>query len=227
MKLSGTSQAEGIKTSTSLRTSAPSEIGDQLDKVSAYIDAPVLTKVQKVSVIDFLISEFGSVPVDELGKAVKMVLAEKLETSKDISYISKQSVGWWGTILSAWVKHRRELRKRPEPVDFTKPRLEQFTGVQGKDRVYYEKLDEWYQKYGRMPEYGWPYGFARAHAESEGILNVHKEDKNEVHSLAFDYLKTLPVKIVGGRSEKKRVEQKHLDYAVMTIHFKRKYQNDD
>jgi hypothetical protein len=41
--------------------------------------------VQKVSVIDFLISEFGTISTEELGKAVKMVLAEKLETSKDVA----------------------------------------------------------------------------------------------------------------------------------------------
>ena len=66
-----------------MRDSVASEIADQLDKVSAYIDAPPLTQVQKVSVIDFLISEFGTISTEELGKAVKMVLAEKLETSKE------------------------------------------------------------------------------------------------------------------------------------------------
>mgnify|MGYP003635244633 CR=1 FL=1 len=181
--------------------------------MSAYIDAPLLTQVQKVSVIDFLVSEFGMIPTSELGKAVKMVLAEKLETSKDIAYISKQSVGWWGTILSAWQKHRRELNKRPEPIDMTKPLIEQFTGVDGKDHSYYQLLDNWYGMHGEMPEYGWPYKYARAHAEREGVLNVESDDRDEVFQIAREYRK----------NKKGKVEQNHLDYGVMSIHFKRKY----
>ena len=210
-KLSTTSHQELIKNSTKLKDSVASEIATQLDKVSAYIDAPPLTQVQKVSVIDFLISEFGTIPVEELGKAVKMVLAEKLETSKDVAYIPKQSVGWWGTILSAWQKYRREIKKRPEPIDLSKPMIEQFTGTEGKNDRYYQLLDDWYKKNGEMPEYGWPYKYARAHAESEGILNVEADDRDEVYQIARDYKKG------------KKVEQNHLDYAVMSIHFKRKY----
>jgi|TARA_R100000084_G_scaffold108834_1_gene72747 hypothetical protein len=208
-----------MKHSTKLRDSAASEIANQLDKVSAYIDSPPLTQVQKVSVIDFLISEFGSVPVEELGKAVKMVLAEKLETSKDVAYISKQSVGWWGTILSAWVKHKRTIKARPEPVDLSKPRLEQFTGVDGKDRVYYEKLEEWYREHGCLPEYGWPYNFARRYATDQGILQVTAKDEEEVKAIARTYLRGLPS--MARTTQKRVLEQKHLDYAVMAIHFKR------
>ena len=213
-----------MKHSTKLRDSAASEIADQLDKVSAYIDAPPLTQVQKVSVIDFLISEFGTIPTEELGKAVKMVLAEKLETSKDVAYISKQSVGWWGTILSAWQKHRRELKKRPEPIDFNRPMIEKFTGVDGKNHSYYQLLDNWFSINGRMPEYGWPYKYARAYATDQGTLNVTPEDKAEVHEIARAYLSRLP-SLTSKGSQKHKLEQHHLDYAVMAIHFKRKYKN--
>ncbi len=213
-----------MKHSTKLRDSVASEIADQLDKVSAYIDAPPLTQVQKVSVIDFLISEFGTIPTEELGKAVKMVLAEKLETSKDVAYISKQSVGWWGTILSAWVKHRRELNKRPEPIDFNRPMIEKFTGVDGKNHSYYQLLDNWFRINLRMPEYGWPYKYARAYATDQGTLNVTPEDKDEVHEIARAYLSRLP-SLTSKGNQKHKLEQHHLDYAVMAIHFKRKYKN--
>lgn len=194
-----------------MRDSGASEIADQLDKVSAYIDSPPLTQMQKMSVIDFLISEFGGIPVEEMGKAVKMVLAEKLETSKDVAYISKQSVGWWGTILSAWQKYRREIKKRPEPIDLSKPMIEQFTGKEGKNDRYYQLLDDWYKQHGEMPTYGWPYKYARAHADEVQILKVTKDDRDEVYQIAREYKKGA------------KVEQNHLDYAVMSIHFKRKY----
>ena len=171
----------------------------------------MLTQPQKVAVIDFFVSEFPTVKVDELSKAVKLVLSEKLETSRDIAYISKQSVGWWGTILSAWIKYRRQMKQRPEPIDFNKPQIEQFTGVEGKNHSYYELLDKWYQHHGEMPTYGWPYKSARAYAESNQILNVEIDDRNEVYEIARAYKKGV------------KVEQHHLDYAVMSIHFKRKY----
>ena len=115
-----------MELSIRLRDSAASEIADQLDKVSAYIDAPLLSQAQKVSVIDFLISEFPNVEVSELGKSVKLVLAEKITPARDVAYISKQSVGWWGTILSAYVKHRREERTRPKMANPDTLRLEAY-----------------------------------------------------------------------------------------------------
>jgi len=197
-----------------LRDSVASDIADQLDKVSAYLDAPVLTKVQKVAVIDFLISEFKTVQVDELSTAVKLVLAEKLETTRDIAYITKQSVGWWGTILSAWTKHKREMRKRPDPIDLTKPQLTQYTGVDGKDREYYEQLVKWYKLNG-MPDYGWAYNKARKYAENNGLLLVKPSDKDAVWEVAREYFRTKR------RERNEKIGQPHLDYAVMFLHLKR------
>jgi len=198
-----------------LKDSVASDLADQLDKVSAYIDAPVLNQVQKVSVIDFLISEFGNLGIDDLGKAVKMVLAERLTTAKDVSYITKQSVGWWGTILSAYQKHQREKRSAPPPYDPNQKQLAE-RNQSLVDKEFYEGLLDWYGRTGRFPELGWNYTAARRYAKNKGILNVTKGDKEEVMSLAKDYFQSC-----WSYERKKKMNQSHIDYGVMRLHVER------
>lgn len=204
-----------------MKDSVASEIADQLDKVSAYIDAPLLTKIQKVSVIDFLISEFSNIDVDELGTAVKMVLAERLTTSKDISYITKQSVGWWGTILSAYQKYKREKRSAPPSFDPNVKQLQERNQSQI-DKEFYDGLIDWYARTGSFPELGWNYTAARRHAKAKGILNVTKKDKDLVHRIARGYSNSC-----WKFDSVRELSQSHYDYAVMRIHITRLNKEDE
>lgn len=203
-----------------MRDSAASEIADQLDKISAYIDAPVLTQVQKVSVIDFLISEFPSIEVSELGKAVKLILAEKITPSRDIAYITKQSVGWWGTILSAYIQYRRDERSRPKMSNPDILRLEEY---KDREKDLYEGLLEYVEKHGALPEYGWDYHAARKYAKEQGILNVSKKDRAEVHQIAVVYHNSNKELY----DRKKKLSKSHFDYAVMKLHCNRLTKEDE
>lgn len=209
-----------METSIALRDSVASEIADQLDKISAYIDAPLLTQVQKVSVIDFLISEFPNMEVAELSKAVKLILAEKLTPARDVAYITKQSVGWWGTILSAYVQYRRDERRRPKIANSEALMLEEY---KDRERDLYEGLIEWVEEHGAFPEYGWDYHAARKYAKEQGILNVSKKDRAEVWAIAESYHNSN--NSLFGR--KKKLSKSHLDYAVMRIHVNRLNQKDE
>jgi len=208
-----------MEISIALRDSAASEIADQLDKISAYIDAPLLTQVQKVSVIDFLISEFPNIEVAELSKAVKLILAEKLTPARDVAYITKQSVGWWGTNLSAYIQYRRDERSRPKIPNPEALRLEEY---KDRERDLYEGLLEWVEEHGAFPEYGWDYNAARKYAKEQGILNVSKKDRAEVWEIAEAYHKSNKSLF----DRKKKLSKSHLDYAVMKIHINRLNKED-
>ena len=200
------------------------DFGKALDRIAAYIGMPHLETPQKVILIDFFKSEFKTIRADELLEAVKGAISGRIEPPKDISKIQRLSTGWFGSILQGYKKKRQELNARPEPVlpDHKGPILSQFTGVDGKERAYFERLEAWYLKHSNtLPPFGWAYGHARKYLHENGKLLVTAKDKDEVNRLALEHLRTLPAIFKGGKSVKRKVEQTHLDRAVMQLHLKR------
>jgi len=212
---------------SNLTTSTSKDYGDALDQVAAYISATPLETAQKIVLIDFFKKEFKTVTPLELIEAVRGSYSGRIEPTRDIMKIQRLSTGWWGAVLQGYKKKRQELRARPEPVQpdhQSAPILSQFTGIDGKERAYYEGLERWYLENGnKLPPYGWAYSHARKYAQDKGELLVTHEDEREVKSMAVEYLRTLPTLFQGGKTVKRKVEQSHLDRAVMQVHLKRKF----
>jgi hypothetical protein len=202
-------------------TASNEDYGNELDRMAAYIGMAPLSTTQKLILIDFLKSEFRTIQPSELIDAVKGVMSGRIEPTKDVTKIQRMSTGWFGAILNAYKKKRQELNARPEPVRMDRPQIETFTGIDGKEKGYYEGLKKWYLENGGLPPYGWAYAHARKYVQDRGELLVKKEDQNKVNKLASDYVKSLPAIYKAGKVVRRKVEQIHLDRAVMQLHLAR------
>lgn len=207
-------------------TTSNTEYGNILDKVAAYIGAPPLGEPEKLVLIDFFKSEFRTVRPDEFLEAVKGVISGRIETARDISRIQRLSSGWWGAILQGYRAYRRNQNRLNDPItpeSLSVERISQFTGIDGKERGYYETLEKWYLEHGNtLPPFGWAYGHARKWLKDNGLL-VKAEDKAEVERLAIEHMKSLPTILKSGRMVKRKLEQIYLDRAVCELHLKRKF----
>lgn len=204
-------------------------IRKELDLIALYIGAEDLTDIQATAAIDFIKTQFGGLVVSDISQAVKMALAGKLNI-QNLDYTKKLSAVWLGKVLRAYSDFKTEYNRRNPPIKPDHLKLESFTGVDGQERGYYERLEAWYLEHGEMPEF-WPYSLARKWIKDDGLL-VTKEDKNEVERMAIEYLADQPTvfKRVNGRHKqavKKELEQDHLDRAVLELHLKRKHGKQD
>lgn len=200
-------------------------IRKELDLIALYMGADDLTDIQATAAIDFIKTQFGGLSLADLSKAVKMALAGKLEI-QNLDYTKKLSAVWLGKVLQAYSSYKTEYNRRNPPAITEAVKLEVFTGVDGKERGYYERLDAWYQEHNEMPS-AWPYSHARKWIKDNGLL-VGKDDKEEVEKMALEYVMDLPsvFKRVDCRTKKRQcreLTQDNLDRAVLELHLKRKY----
>ena len=203
-----------------LRELDPTEIGNAVDRVSAYIDAPTLEPEQKIAVVDFLKSEFGILKVEDLGAAVKAVFSNRIEPSQDISRISKQSVAWFGAILSAYKKHISAENRRNEmikPEDFNQPVLQMNNSNEGHNQHLYESLESIYLNSGKLP-IAWAWKQARKHASANGILKVYARDESECMEIARSYLSD---KMFGVSGNNTKITDLEKNKAILQLHFSR------
>jgi len=189
--------------------------------VSAYINAPKLEPEQKVSVIDFIRSEFGSLKLEDIGGAVKAVMSGRVEPTSDISRISKQSVPWYGAILKPY-KNYLEAENRRNPLITPKDMITLAThnSKEGDDQRFYDHLEQMYIRNGHtLPEtYAWLK--VRRHASRTGMLKVFKADESRCKEMARGYL-TAPR--VGNIDPPMKVTRNEIEKAMVQLHFDRLY----
>lgn len=193
--------------------------------IALYVGIDEPTKMESTVLVEFLKSQFGRMMLSDVSEAVKLALADKLP-DLNIDFIRKMSSGWFGKILTAYKKQKTERNRLNDPItpeSLSVERISQFTGIDGKERGYYETLEKWYLEHGNtMPPFGWAYGHARKWLKNNGLL-VKAEDKAEVERLALDHIRSLPTILQGGRTVKRKLEQIYLDRAVCELHLKRKF----
>lgn len=200
------------------------DLGNELDRVSAYLNAPTLEPEQKVSVIDFIRAEFGSLKLEDIGGAIKAVMSGRVEPTSDISRISKMSVGWFGAILKPYKTHIEAENRRNPPIEFTGPVLQMDNSDKGRDQKFYDHLESMYIANGNeLPEtYAWKK--ARRHASRSGILKVFKTDERRCKDIALGYLNAPRV---GNIDPPKKVTDNEKEKAIMQLHFDRLYKDMD
>jgi len=197
------------------------ELGNALDKVSAYLNAPQLEPEQKVSVVDFIRSEFGSLKLEDIGGAVKAVMSGRVEPTSDISRISKQSVGWYGAILKPYKTYlEAENRRNPPITPNDMNTLATHNSNEGNDQRFYDHLEQMYIRNGhKLPEtYAWLK--VRRHATREGILKVFKADESTCKEMARGYLSA---QRVGNIDPPTKVTRNEIEKAMCQLHFDRLY----
>tara|TARA_R110000751_G_scaffold41878_1_gene97802 strand:- start:42 stop:686 length:645 start_codon:yes stop_codon:yes gene_type:complete len=204
------------------------EIGDTIDKISAYIGTEPLSNPQKAVLLDFLVSEFRTVSPDEMLEAVKGAISGRLQVPRDITRISKMSAGWFGSILQGYKIQRSLNRSRPEPIttENVMGLLQEFGGGKGKDQEYYDGLIAWHQKNGQMP-YAWAWGKARKYAQTLPGFNITASDEVVIKGMAKEIRMKMPKKWGTPARDHNKISQNDLDKAVMFLHIKRITKNKE